>query len=87
MQTTVHIDPDVQVLLNAAVSQQQKTLDEVLNDTLRQALACQEKPNREPYIHISRPLGVKPGINIDKASQLAEELEDEEIIRKLRQGR
>jgi hypothetical protein len=31
----------------------------------------------------SRSLGLRPGVNIDKALSLAGELEDEEILRKL----
>lgn len=87
MQTTVTIDPDVEVLLQAAVSEQQKTLDEVLNDSLRQALSRRTGPERKPYRVQPRPLGIRPGMNLDKALQLADELDDLEILRKLREGR
>jgi hypothetical protein len=31
----------------------------------------------------SQPMGLRPGINLDKALQLAAALEDEEIVRKI----
>ncbi len=85
MRTTITIDPDVEVLLKTAVNQQQKTLDEVLNDTLRQALPRTQKRQREPYVLKTRPLGIKA--ELDKAVRLSDELEDEEIIGKLGEGR
>ena len=87
MRTTVTIDPDVEVLLQAAVNEQQKTLDEVLNDALRQSLSREVEPGRKPYRVQPRSLGIRAGINLDKALQLADELDDQEIIRKLREGR
>jgi hypothetical protein len=87
MRATVTIDPDVEALLQAAASEQQKTLDEVLNHALRQALARQAKPGRKPYRVQPRSLGIRAGVNLDKALRLADELEDEEIMRKLREGR
>ena len=35
----------------------------------------------------SRSLGVRAGVNLDKALQLASELEDQEILRKLELGK
>jgi hypothetical protein len=87
MRTTVTIDPDVEILLQTAVSEQQKTLDEVLNDALRQALSGEAEPGRKPYRVQPRSLGIRAGVNLDKALRLADELEDQEIIRKLREGR
>jgi hypothetical protein len=34
-----------------------------------------------------RSLGARPGVNLTKALRLASDLEDEEIIRKLAEGR
>jgi hypothetical protein len=87
MRTTVTIDPDVEVLLQAAVSEQRRTLDEVLNDTLRQALARDIQPGRKPYRVQPRSLGLRAEVNLDKALRLSDDLEDQEIIRKLREGR
>lgn len=85
MNTTVTIDPDVEVLLKAVVTHQGKRLDEVVNDTLRQALSRAETRKREPYVLETRPLGIKA--DLGKALRFSDELEDEEIIGELREGR
>ena len=87
MRTTVVIDPDVETLLQTAVREQQKTLDEVLNETLRQSLARDAQVRRKPYRFQSRPLGIRTGVDLNSALRLSDALEDEEIIRKLREGR
>ncbi|MFO7905515.1 MAG: hypothetical protein ACQESR_21945 [Planctomycetota bacterium] len=58
-----------------------------MNEALRQALARQAEPGRKPYCVQPRHLGIRAGANLDKALQLADELDDQEIIRKLREGR
>lgn len=86
MRTTVMIDPDVETLLQTAVREQQKTLDEVLNATLRQSLATPSQ-GRKPYRIQPRPLGIRAGLDLSKALRLSDALDDEEITRKLREGR
>ena len=87
MQTTLTIDPDVEILLKEAVSGQRKTLDEVANDAIRRTLARERVPQRKPYLLKPRHLGIRAEVDADNASRLSEELEDQEIIRKLREGR
>jgi hypothetical protein len=44
--------------------------------------------NKRPYrVPSPRRLGARPGVNLDKALQLAGELEDAETIRKLRRDK
>lgn len=87
MSTPVTIDPDVEVLLKKAANEQRKTLTEVLNNVLRQALVRAATRQRKLYVLTPRHLGIRADANLDKAHQLADELEDQEIIRKLRGGR
>ena len=87
MRTTVVIDADVEVLLRTAIREQQKSLDEVLNGALRQSLARDAKPARKPYRVQPRPLGIRTGVDLNSALRLSDALEDEQIIRKLREGR
>ena len=85
MRTTIDLDPDVDARLRALARERRVPLRVVINDALRAATSQQgasEEP--EPYRLPTRPLGIKPGINMDKALQLAAELEDEEILRKMR---
>jgi hypothetical protein len=87
MQTTVTIDPDVEILLKGVVSEQRRTVDEVVNDALRLALSGEPAAQRKPYVLQPRRLGIRTTVNLDKALQVGEELEDQEIIRKLHEGR
>ena len=87
MQTNVTIDPDVEVLLTGVAREQRRTVDEVVNDALRQALSGEPARQRKPYVLQPRRLGIRTTINLDKAFQVCEELEDQEIIRKLHEGR
>lgn len=57
---------------------------EALNDAIRKGLADEQPTER--FWTRTYSMGV-PTVNLDKALQLAGELEDEEIIRKMRQGR
>lgn len=87
MRTTVTIDPDVEVLLQVAAGEQRKTPDEVLNEALRQVLSRRVTTQKKAYVLIPRRLGIRAGVNLDKALQLSDELEDQEIVRKLHEGR
>jgi hypothetical protein len=81
MRTTITLDPDVAARLHEEVRRRDITLKQAVNDALRAGLAG--PPVSRPYHVPSRPLQVRPGINLDRALQLAAELEDEEILRKL----
>jgi hypothetical protein len=82
MRTTVTLDPDVEVKLKQAVRDQGISFKEALNSSIRRGLASGESESR-PYRVPTRRLGVKPGINLDRALALAGELEDVESMRKL----
>ena len=86
MRTTVTLDDDVAKSLRALAHEREAPFKQVLNDVLRVGLAS-GTPSGPPYRVRARSLGARPGINLDKALQLAAELEDEEIIRKLELGK
>jgi Arc/MetJ family transcription regulator len=46
-----------------------------------------ERGGARPFVVESRPLGLRPGIDLTKALRMAYDLEDEEIIRKLKLGK
>lgn len=81
MRTTVTLDPDVEIQLRALARQRQVSFKEALNSTVRAGLAA-GRSNR-PYRTPARALGLRPGVNLDKALQVAGELEDAEVVRKL----
>lgn len=82
MRTTVTLDEDVAAKLKQAARERGVPFKVVLNDAVRAGLRTKAKP-AQPYRIEARPMGVRPGINLDKALRLAGELEDEEILRKM----
>jgi hypothetical protein len=82
MRTTVTLDPDVAAKLKQVAHDRGVSFKEALNSSVRRGFERSEaKP--QPYRLPTRDLGVRPGVNLDKALQLAGELEDAETIRKL----
>lgn len=81
------LDPDVAAKLKETAREAGVSFKEALNTSVRRGLergAAKPQPYRLPP---GQPLEAKPGINLDKALQLAGELEDAETIRKLRLGK
>jgi len=78
----VTLDPDVAAIVKQRMRDRNVGFKQALNDMLRESSA----PPREPFRTKSRRMG-PPRINLDKALQIAGELEDEEIIRKMRMGK
>lgn len=85
MRTTLTIDDKLAEALKEAAYRSKKSFKEVINETLRAGLEAERRPhNAKPYKIKPVSLGgVFHGIDIDKALQLANVLEDEEIARKL----
>ncbi|RDI75511.1 hypothetical protein Gocc_1309 [Gaiella occulta] len=83
MRTTVTIDPELQTRVKALARERGVSFREALNDVLRRGLGHGSQPAPRPYEVPARPLGLRPGIDLDKALALAAELEDGEIVRKL----
>jgi len=89
MRTTVTIDPDVEVLLERAMRETGASFKQVLNNAVREGLrASASKSNRagQAYRQPVFDMGV-PAVDLAKATELAGELEDVELIEKLRRGR
>jgi hypothetical protein len=82
MRTTVTLDPDVAAKLKQAARERGISFKEALNTNVRLGLQSGELSPR-PYRVRTRRLGVKPGIDLDRALALAAELEDAESVRKL----
>jgi hypothetical protein len=82
MRTTVTLDPDVAAKLQAASRERGTSFKATLNDAVRLGLTTEEAPSKGFRVH-PQALGVRPGVNLDKALVLAGEMEDAEILRKL----
>lgn len=81
MRTTVRIDPDLAVRLRKLAQERGISFKEALNGALRSGMGRSERSR--PYRMPARALGMRAGIDLDKALRLAAELEDEETIRRL----
>jgi hypothetical protein len=82
MRTTVTLDPDVEAKLRAAMRERGVSFKVAVNDSIRAGLTGPASAARR-FRMTTAPLGVRPGVNLDKALALAGELEDEETLRKL----
>jgi hypothetical protein len=83
MRTTVTLDPDVEAKLRQATRERGQPFKVVLNDAVRAGLSG-GKPSARPYRLSTRPMGVRAGVDLDRALSIAGDLEDAEIVRKLR---
>jgi hypothetical protein len=82
MRTTVTLDPDVAEQLKTLARRRNTSFKAVLNSTVRAGLAA-ERGGRRQYRTPTWPMGLRPGVDLTHALQMAADLEDEEIIRKL----
>lgn len=82
MRTTVTLDEDVAAKLKQAARERGVSFKVALNDAVRAGLRGTTRSAQRFRIE-ARPMGVRPGVNLDKALRLAGELEDEEILRKM----
>ena len=89
MRTTVTIDPDVQVLLKRAMKKTGEPFKQVLNNALRDALGrvVREAASRCCAVSATDLQHGRSLVDLTKANAVAGELEDEELVAKMRQGR
>lgn len=89
MRTTVTLDPDVEVLLRHAMRERGAPFKQVLNNAVRAGLLRERGAAQRgaraaalPVFHMGAPK-----IDLAHANQLAEQLEDQALLAKLRRGR
>jgi hypothetical protein len=87
MRTTVTLDPDVAAKLKRLARERDVSFKEALNSTVRRGLGRGEAKPRPYRLPPPQRMGARSGVNLDKALQLAGEMEDAETIRKLRLGK
>lgn len=83
VRTTVTLDPDVERLLRAAVRERGISFKEALNESVRSGLLPAKKRDGRRFVQRAYGLGAGQGFRWDKALELAEAMEDEELGRKL----
>lgn len=86
MRTTITLDDDVADALRALAHERNEPFKRVVNETIRSGLAT-EQPAPMRFRQTTSALGALPGVDMVKALALASAIEDEELIRKIEQGR
>lgn len=89
MRTTLTLDDELARTLSRMARDSGRSFNEVGNQVLRAGLAGEEWPGESrPYrLHPVNLGDVHPGVDLTKALQLTDELEDRELRRKMKQGR
>lgn len=84
MRTTLTLDPDVANRLELEMNRSGEGMKAVVNRALRIGLGMTDKPV-EPEAFRVEPhhFGPRPGVDLDRLNQLADELDAEETVRKL----
>ncbi len=78
------LDSDTEALLRKRMRERGVSFKEALNDAIREGLTS--TPANRAFRTTTADLGL-PSVNLDRALQLASELEDEELLRKARSGK
>lgn len=85
MRTTVTLDPDTEALVRRDMRERGVPFKVAVNDAIRAGLAPATRAAR-PFRTAAADLGT-PAVNLDRALQLAADLEDDEALRKMRLGK
>jgi len=83
MRTTVTLDEDVEQLIRERMAQRGVSFKQAVNDSIREG--NRRHGRRAGPSTNTASLGV-PSVNLDRALQVAAELEDEELVRRMRRG-
>ena len=76
MRTTLTLDDDLAVRLQRLARTSERSFKELVNDLLRRGLAAGERPHRRGDRFVVQPkaCGFRPGVDLLKLNQLADEL-------------
>ena len=76
--TTLTLEDDVAASLRDAARRSGRPLKAVVNDAIRAGLSSGTTRDRPPFRVEARPMGLRPGIDLDDISGLLERLEGPE---------
>lgn len=83
MRTTVTLDPDTEQIIRRRMRERGVSFKEALNDAIRNGARGPAASSR--FRTLTAQMG-ESKVNLDRALQLAADLEDDELIRKMRSG-
>lgn len=82
MRTTLTLDPDVSARLESEMKRSGLGMKAVVNQALRVGLGMTDKPVQPRHFTVEpHAFGFRPGVDLDRLNQLADELEAEESVR------
>jgi hypothetical protein len=85
MRTTLTLDPEVAARVKSETRRTGKSFKTVVNEALKRGLGLGGRPSRVPRFEVEpHAFGFKPGVDLDRVNQLADELEAADAARKLR---
>ena len=82
MRTTLTLDPDVADALKEQAGREDKPFKQVVNDLLRRGMSLEKgkSAKTKPFRVKPHRGGFKPGVDLLKLNQLADDLEVDEIV-------
>ncbi len=86
MRTTLTLDDDLAALLKHRAQELGIPFKEVLNRVIREGLGAAAIPSTHPPKTRPHSFGFRPGVDLDKLNQLADELEAEAFSTELERG-
>lgn len=88
MRTTLTLDPDVERMLEDEVHRVRRPFKQVVNDAIRRGLAPRMADAPSPVYRVKpHKSALGAGIDPSALNRVADELEDEGVLRKLRRSR
>lgn len=85
MRTTITLDPDTEALLQRAMAERGTGFKQTVNAAIRAGLASPK--HGEPYRTPTFRGGLRAGVDLDRALHLADQFEDDELLRKAEVGK
>lgn len=83
MRTTVTLDPDTEQMVRRRMRERKISFKEALNDAIRSGATSVRAA--EPFRTETAAMG-ESRVNLDRALQVAADLEDDDLIRRMRSG-
>lgn len=84
MRTTITLDPDTEAVVRRRMRERGVSFKQAVNDTIREG--ARRGGAAEPFRTASARLGI-PVVDLDQALRVAADIEDEELVRKMRVGK
>jgi len=83
VRTTITLTPEAEALVKKAMAQRKLSFKEVVNEAILRGLAADRRPHE---FHTKTHSMGRPRINLDKATQVAGELDTQDFLRKMSSG-